>query len=182
MGMLEMYRINTETNVVLPHFSETGELCSMVLEGDQVFFVHMSPTTLIDTNLRLNGTSLRGAMDGAKSVLGSAMMPPILFSKKHNMYWTPTESPQSLTCIWVGVSHIESYVPVGKERIVVHLRNGSTFDVACSFYKFNQRITRAHTLRCRIENQSIILLKSPGVCTQYYCIRKSPLGLNYELE
>lgn len=181
MEIVKTYTMNTETSVVLPYYMETGELCSMVMEGDKVIYVKLKPTTLIDTNLRMNGTSLRGAMDGAKIVLGSSMMPPIMFSKKHKMYWTPTESPQSPSCIWIGVSHIESYVPDGKKGIIVTLRNGSTIDVACSFYKFKQRVTRAHTLQCRMENQSFILLKSPYVCTQRYCIRKNKSGVNYEL-
>lgn len=182
MEMREDYIINTEASMVAPHFGNSGDLHSLVMESDQLFFVRVRPEKLIDDNLRRNGTSLRGAADGAKQMIGSSTMAPVVFNKKHKMYWTPTMSPQSPYCVWLAVSHILKYEEKGKHATMVHMRNGSKIEVACSLYRFKQRMQRAYSLQSIIENQSKHLLKPAKICTQRFYIRKNHKGVNYDLD
>lgn len=72
---------------------------------------------MVHTDLNLymmSGTSLKGAVEGARNLLGSGTMAPVVLSKKHAMYWIPLTSSKSPKCIWVSVGHVRNYRPNGR--------------------------------------------------------------------
>ncbi|WOV84748.1 competence protein ComK [Sporosarcina jeotgali] len=173
--------LTTEASIIFPHFTERGELHSKYMEGDRFYIVEKKPYDLIDFNLRLSGTSLKGAVEGAHVVLGSGTMTPVVLSKKHSIYWTPIMSPKSPHCIWVSLAHIRKFVKNKKGEVTVYLKNESTVDLPCSYYKFERRISRAYTLRYKIESNADQVVKVAEPYLKTYYIRKK-LGLNYEVE
>ena len=83
------YVLKYESILVLPRRDEHGNLFSVVIEIDGPVDVDVSPTELIDFNLRYYGSSLQGARDGAMTILGKVKMNPVTISERLNLYWLP---------------------------------------------------------------------------------------------
>lgn len=171
--------LTTEASIILPHFSENGELHSKYMDGDDYRLVPMKPTDLIDLNLRMTGTSLKGAVEGARNLLGSGTMAPVVICRKHAMYWIPVTSSKLPECIWVAVSHVRKYVANGRGGVRVYLKNGSVVNLACSYYTFHNRMLRAYSLRCQVESHAEEVRKANGIYKKTYLICKEA-GVNYD--
>ena len=62
--------MNSETMMYMPVYDSFGNLCTQVYEKNNEYISTLPPTKLLDFNLRYFGSSLRGAFDGSKMILG----------------------------------------------------------------------------------------------------------------
>lgn len=182
MKTKEMYIITTETSVIFPYFDECGRLLSMVMEGDQLHIIHCKPIKIIDFNLKLAGSSLKGASEGAGEILGSTSMSPVAINKTYSIYFTPTMSPKSHDCIWVALGHVKEYVKTGDNQVKVTLRNGSVAELPLTYSQFDRRVDRVCKLQYLIETNTKQVMKVRENYTQSYILRKKETGLNFEGE
>lgn len=146
--------ITPRTSVIFPHYDSAGKLCAKVLIDGQFVSVDMSPTNMVDLSLRYFGSSLRGAFDGSKSILGEKIsMPPVVVNERLKLYWFPTKSPSSDDCIWLSLGHIYKYVKVDKGHSKVILTDGSSVTIPLSLHSFERRYQRAGMLKLIIEGR-----------------------------
>ncbi|MBB4827038.1 competence protein ComK [Sporosarcina luteola] len=171
--------MNLETMMFVPRWSDDGSLCAVVVRTDGKCDVEMSPTELMDAVLRCYGSSLRGAKDGTRAILGEISMQPVLVSEKLGIYCFPSTSPENSKCIWFTLHHIESYTTIDKKHIEVTMMNGSTIDVETSYYSFDQKVKRASHLRCRLEGRPAYQVNETQVS---YQIKKEMNDRNYEID
>lgn len=176
------YIITTETCLIFPYFNECGRLLSMILEGDQILIVNETPTEIVDFNLRRAGSSLKGAIEGANEILGSRTYSPVVISKKHGIYMTPTCSPKDPECTWVAIEHVKEYVENEVGQVSVTLNNGSRVDLPISYNIFENRYLRTCKLQYRIEMNTEQAMKVREKYTQSYIIKRNGKGLNYSEE
>ena len=172
--------VRQETMLFLPNFDQFGNLSTIVMETDLEFFVEKSPKTLMDACLRYYGSSLRGASDGAKSILGNVNMCPVLMNEKLELYWFPTKSPDKEDCVWFALHHVKCYEKAGLKETKVTLSNGVTVIVDVSLYTFKKKIRLAYQLKCKMEERSKLNSTMIFESKLRYQIRKIEGGLNYE--
>jgi len=181
MNDSDVYVIKNETILFLPEYDQFGNLSTVLMEDGKPLSVGMSPTELIDYNLRYNGSSLRGANDGSKMILGDIRMYPIVVNERLGLYWFPGMAPTRKDCVWFALHHIRDYAPFGKKQTKVLLSNGSIVIIDVSTYSFDKKVQRAYLLKWRIESrakQSFIMTRERGI---RYRICKKKDGRNYEL-
>ncbi|MBD7909242.1 competence protein ComK [Sporosarcina gallistercoris] len=176
------YMITTETCVIFPYFNECGRLLSMILEGDQIIIVESTPTKIVDYNLRLSGSSLKGAIDCADEILGSRTYPPVAISKKHGIYMAPTYSPKNPECAWVAIEHVYEYKNNEDGQVMVVLNNGSRVVLPISCTVFENRYLRTCKLQYKIELNTNQVMKVREKYTQSYVIKRNGKGVNYSEE
>ena len=100
MKLTRDYTIKPETVMIVPDYNEHGYLNALVYKRDGVLKTDLSPYDLIDYNLRYLGSSLRGAIEGAKSMLGKVSMNPIIMDKELDIILFPCKSPTREDCVW----------------------------------------------------------------------------------
>lgn len=170
-----------DTVLFLPKYDEFGHLKTIVMQDGHPVKVDMSPTELIDFNLRYFGSSLRGAGDGTRMILGEISMYPIVISEKLDLYWFPSKSPSCPSCVWFALHHIEGYKRVGKKQTKVFLSDNSTVVIDSSVYSFEKKIQRTYALKYKIEGRSHKSIMKVREVKQSYHITKVVTSRNYEL-
>lgn len=177
MEMREEYVVNNGTSIILPEFDENGKLLSVVMEKSELFKVNLEPTKLIDYSLRRYGSSLRGANDGSRTLLGEISMPPIVLNLTQCLYWFPSMSQKKKDCVWIAADHVKDYQALDKKQTKILLNNGSEIILNSSHYSFDQKYNRAFKLKYQIERQDpteVVFESKKG-----YSIRKKGKDRNY---
>lgn len=156
------YIMNSETMLYEPVYDDFGNLCTCVMERDSQYISTLSPTNLMDYNLRYFGSSLRGAFDGSKMILGKLNKNPIIVHERFNILWFPSKSPFHKECTWFAVHHIEDYFAVDNKKTKVIFNNGREFIVDVSVRAFEYRIQRAYLLKYRLAKRTKLMLIQRG--------------------
>lgn len=178
----DVFIITTEVTVIYPYYDTCGRLQSMIMEGDQLHLVNRKPIDVVDTNLRRGGSSLRGASEAAKELLGSTSMAPVAISKIHGIYMIPTVSPKDPDCIWVAVGQVKDYEYSSPNHVLVHFHNGSSICLPISESRFKSRLHRAYSLQSSLENNRRHVMVVRETYTQTYVIKRKNRNRNFDNE
>lgn len=180
MEILKNYIVKQETMAFLPKYGENGTRMTIVMESHYTFEALSSPTELVDFSLKYYGSSLRGAGDGSRAVLGNITKYPVLMCERLDLYWFPSKSPKLHDCIWFGLHHVKSYSAYDKKKTKVVFSNGSSIVVEVSLYAFELRIQRAYRLRYMLDERTKFTFLMANEPKERYHFRKQKDGLNYE--
>ncbi|MDV6376956.1 competence protein ComK [Sporosarcina sp. GW1-11] len=181
MKRLKEAVITPSTSVIYPNYDGNGKLCAIVLRNGALVRVGVSPTNIVDLSLRYYGSSLRGAIDGAKTILGEISMSPVVVSEVLNLYWFPSKSPSSDDCVWFALAHIYTYKGVDKDRTRVILRDGTSFTIDSSYYSFTQKYQRACMLKNILESRATQMKLEQPRHSVSFVIYKDRKKRNYEV-
>lgn len=171
------HALNNDSSIVLPNYNIHGRLMSVVVEKGVFRKVPLRPTTLMDYSLRCYGSSLRGALEGTKMLLGKISLLPIVMSIQPNTYWFPSSSPTRNDCVWFRFCHVKDYDIYNKSQTKVLMQDNCEVVLDASYYSFNERINRANKLKYLVEKQF-----NPTIIYEHkvpYIIRKKNKELNY---
>lgn len=149
-----VFYLKHDSAAIIPFTSEYGEIHSIVINNNQKVEVPLSPKEIIDLNLRRIGTSLRGARDGAKEVLGSASMHPVVLSIEKGMYWFPSESYNNDSCAWFALHCIHDHEAKDENETTVMLTNGLNVNIKVPCNSFDKRLQNVRSFKCIIEERS----------------------------
>ena len=173
--------LNEEVMLFFPEYDESGKLLTRVMEKSGTYLVDTNPSDLIDHNLKYYGSSLQGALDGTKMILGRIDMRPVVMNEKLSLYWFPSESPSSRNCIWFALHHIKDYNGIGKKKTLVTFSNESTIVIDSSFTSFDKKVQRAYKLKGRVEGRTSASVSRIQESHNIYHLNKKPQGINYEI-
>ena len=149
--MLEdFYIVNENTMAFIPDFNGNGGIETWILEVESLKKCHLNPLELIDYNLRFFGSSLKGANEGTRHILGEVQMFPIIINLKRLLVWFPTTSQRNKDCVWIALDHIKDYSKKYHNTQVM-FTNGSSILLPISFRSFEKRMHRAYELKFKLE-------------------------------
>ena len=93
--------------VLVPKFDDFNNPYTIIVTSNGYERVNLTPSQLIDTDLKENGSSLKGAKEAAKAMLGTASVPPILIPRSpFSHVWFSTESTRNKTCHYFALHHV----------------------------------------------------------------------------
>ncbi|WP_413364936.1 competence protein ComK [Lysinibacillus sp. 3P01SB] len=145
------FQITEETKKISPFREKgTGELHSIVLHGNDFLHLPAPPYEIVDYNLRRFGSSLRGAKDSAKEILGTSSMFPVALGKENEWIWFMTEAMKNEQCTWFALHHVNKLIPVDKERTKVLLYCGYEEEIHISACSLNNRRNRGHLFQSKL--------------------------------
>lgn len=173
--------ISPGTSMVYPYYDDEGKLCAVLLKDGAFVRVDKSPTEVVDLSMQFYGTSLRGGIDGGKSLMGKIHMTPVMVNERLDMYLFPSNSPSSTECVWFSLSQILTFLPFDKGVTKVIFRDGNVFTVNCSYSVFQKRYQRT----CMLKNGLTALFTQMALGerkeSKTYLIRKNHKRGNYEI-
>ena len=179
MDLRKDFILNYETVLFNPKFNKYGEIYTWILENNQFFLVDKSPTELMDANLQYYGSSLKGASDGARKILGSRAMAPIVVNIIQGVYWFPSKSPSKSDCIWFALHHIKDYDKLDKRITRITFMNGSTLDLHISPYSFDTKVKNAYLLKGKVEDRANDTATRISESKAIYHFTKGDHDINY---
>lgn len=139
------YFIERTMILVMGEYDRYGKLCARIVEGTTSFLVDRTPLQLLDDTLMYIGFDLKGAITGAKSILGKKMKCPIIVNPYLRICLFPNKSPKKADCIWFNPDHITKTTAAGS-KTEVELSNGYSITVDSKLAYFNDKIYTANKL------------------------------------
>mgnify|MGYP006806066907 CR=1 FL=1 len=131
---------------LIPKFDHFNNPYTIIVTSKGYERVNLTPSQLIDNDLKENGSSLKGAKEATKAILGTASVPPILIPRlPFSHIWFPTESIRNKYCHYFALHHVLKVekVPFSSDKAVVLLRDKRNVEVPISRSKFLQRWNKA---------------------------------------
>ena len=174
------YIVNVKTDVFIPFYNEFGELGTIVLERDSCKEVALSPYKLIDYNLRYYGSSMRGAKDGTKAIIGNVKLAPVMINETQGIYMVPSKSPRSEGCIWFNLDSYFKCEHDGMGGTYVILTNGNIIQVDVPKVTMERLFNQAYILRAKREKRTKQMEQTETTSKRIF-IKFNPKQLNFEL-
>ena len=171
--------MNYETIMFYPEYDEYGNLHTRIFENHTIHQVAVSPTDLIDANLKYYGSSLKGAREGASMILGGIKKPPIVVNAIRGIYWFPSKSPSNRDCVWLALHQIKDYKKIDGGKTLVTFYNDSTFKLDVSYYSFDKKVKEAYKLKGKIEERTNEIPFRVAETKAIFHFNKDDHNLNY---
>ncbi|CRK80965.1 competence transcription factor (CTF) [Neobacillus massiliamazoniensis] len=148
--------IGKETVLLRGEYNQDGQVCTRIKHGNMWRLEKVAPLKLIDESLKKFGSSLRGALDGSKFLLGNKNMRPIVFDPFSGIYLFPSKSPAKADCVWFNILHIIDYKPINRYQTKVFLNYGGSIILDMRECNFKRKLNRTFKLRRLVsENMKI---------------------------
>ncbi|MBW8351715.1 competence protein ComK [Bacillus sp. IITD106] len=179
---VENYIINVDTKAILNNFDEFGNLCSIVLEGEEFYKVNQSPYSIVERSIEYYGHSLQGAIVGAKGALGNIDMPPVKICGKLGIYWFPIKSIGSDDNIWLSVNHIKDYESLDAKTVKVIFLDDTDIKIECSYGSFDRKVKNALKLKNTLEIRSNSEYLTSNKDAENYLIIRDPARKHYRFK
>ncbi|WP_213422674.1 competence protein ComK [Bhargavaea massiliensis] len=175
-----MFLIGQETMGIVPEYDAFGDLHAKVLLPEEYITVGESPTQLIDRTLRMQGTSFRGARDGANYILSRTHNTPVRIEGEETIILFPTTSPSREDCTWFALHHIDCYEAVGKGKTCVTLTNGHTVTLPVSKFSFHNQFQKALRFKYQLVERRTVRMFLVREPKKRYHLMKRDGGRNFE--
>lgn len=124
---------------LVPKFDHFNNPYTIIVTSNGYERVSLTPRQLIDTDLKENGSSLKGAKEATKAILGTASVPPILIPRlPFSHVWFPTESTRNKSCHYFALHHVLDAIeaPFSSDKTIVLLRDKRNIEVPIPRRKF----------------------------------------------
>ena len=177
------YIVDENTMAFIPFFDSNGKVETYILEVDSFKKCSMNPLELIDYNLRFFASSLKGAGEGTRHILGDVYKYPVILNLKRLLVWLPTMSQKNKECVWIALNHIKAYKKQNHNNTEILFTNDSSIILPISFLSFEKRIHRAYELKFKLEFHAKFLQIPHSVKNNFFqCnIVKEADGMNYKI-
>lgn len=147
MKIREDYLINEKTVLLTGEYDCNGKLITRVIDGEETFLVDLTPSQVIDANLLLVGSNLRGSLHSSKNLLGQLYMYPLTINSRLGIYLLPTKSLKKRNCVWFSLIHIKNIQSLGIRKTKVYTSYGHIVEIDMRKSAFINRVQIAKDLR-----------------------------------
>lgn len=146
MDIIENHIIKKETILLAGERAYKGMLCTRVMEDRTIILVGHPPKRTINDSLKHIGSSLQGATESARFLLGIRSLCPIMVNPSLDICLFPIHSRDLEHNIWFNPEHILKAV-ANNDRSIIYLSNGLLIEVDLRLQLLNNRIHNANQLR-----------------------------------
>lgn len=151
MKSLKNYTINPKTIAIMPFIGENGEIYSVVIEFENDYIVEMPQRKLLEMNFKHYGSSLRGAREGTRAILGNVNLPPLTLHEASGIYLFEVKSTLAQYSVWFNLLNVVRGVQCRDGLYHVLTVDGKMIQVNMPFRKINEKIDQAYGLKGRLE-------------------------------
>lgn len=129
---------------LIPKFDEFNKPYTIVVRSKSYEKVNLTPRQLIDQELKVHGSSLKGAREASKTVLESSSLHPIMVPKSPLIHiWFTSESMRNDTCRYFLLHRVVTVKHHEENHSIVLLTNGEQIKVAVPRSVMRRRLNEA---------------------------------------
>jgi competence protein ComK len=143
---LDNYLVEKNMVCMMGEYDRYGKLCARVIIGNKSYLVNRTCLQILNDSLKYIGYDLKGAVTGAKFILGNRNMCPVMVNPYQVICLFPNKSPQKEDCIWFNPDHIVKTKACGN-RTLIELSNGHSILVDSKRSSFNNKMQIANQLK-----------------------------------
>jgi len=143
---LNGYLVEKDMLFMMGEYDRYGGLCARMIKGNKSYLVNRSCLQILNDSLTYIGYDLRGAITGARSILGNRHMCPVIVNPYQNICLFPSKSPQKEDCIWFNPDHIVKTKAYGNQTLI-EFRNNHSILVDAKLFSFNNKMQIANQLK-----------------------------------
>lgn len=138
---------------IVPDEDQDGVIRTRVMESETDYYVEAPPSKVIDLACKYFGASLKGRQEGTFDVCKFTHKVPIAIDPYSGMYYFPTESPLSHSCIWISHTHVKDIKEATYQRTEITFTNGERIIVDVSHGSMQNQIHRTAQFRYLLDNR-----------------------------
>ena len=149
---MKNYEINDETYAVI---GKNGGRCE-IIESDFNYDVEKDAYSVMDESCEYYGSSYKGRLKAAKSILNCSYKLPILIEESTFLIFFPIKSSLEEDCVWINLNKIKNIEKVDSKTNIIFENNKNLLVDASKMSIENQiyRSTRLENLlRKRIQSK-----------------------------
>jgi competence protein ComK len=143
---LDNYLVEKDLVFMTGEYNRYGRFCARVVKGNHSYLINRTCLQILNDSLNYIGYDLKGAITGAKFILGNRSMCPVMVNPYQVICLFPNKSPQKEDCIWFNPDHIVKTMACGN-RTLIELSNGHSILVDSKLYSFNNKRQIANQLK-----------------------------------
>lgn len=147
------FEITPLTMAIVPDECEEGTIRTRIMERESSYYVESHPSKVIDVACKYFGASLKGRQEGAFDVCNFTHKVPIAIDPYSGMYYFPTESPLSQTCVWIAHTHVKEIKEAKYQQTEVIFMNSERITVDISYGSMQNQIHRTAQFRYQLDNR-----------------------------
>lgn len=142
------YEINSTTCALITenNFSTT------IIDINGITNIEYPINKLIDYSCSYYGSSFKGRLEGAKTVLGSKYKLPIIVEETREIILFPTTSYKNNECAWISLKNISDYKKNGN-KVTILFKTNHQIDLNISYESFENQVLRATKLLLILKNR-----------------------------
>ena len=148
---MKYYEINEETLAVLPVDYEKTK----IIEKNREYLVEKSAYSIMDESCIFYGSTYKGRLSAAKSILNCAYKLPILVEETKKIIFFPTKSSLENDCCWINFSYVKNIIK-NENNCIIKFSNDVEIPINTSKLSIENQISRStrlsYILQQRIEN------------------------------
>ncbi len=144
---------NSHSNLISKKFlylvgsnNEFGPSCTIMTEDKKLIQLDQKSEDLIDASLNFLGYDFKGAVRGAKSIVGNKKQCPIMLHPVHSICIFPHKSKRKKELYWFNLDYIDMTYPKGKDT-EVEFSNGHTLLIDTHINNFKAKLQTAEQLK-----------------------------------
>ena len=123
-------------------FNANGRHCTRIIEPKKEILVEKKPQEVIDETLKYFSYDLKGALKGAKSIIGNKKFCPVNLYPAHNIIIFPYKAMDNVDNIWFNSNLISTAQPSGI-KTQVEFDGGHKLLVDSSYRCFSTKLQTA---------------------------------------
>ncbi|MDC3413738.1 competence protein ComK [Aquibacillus sp. 3ASR75-11] len=154
------YEVTPLTIAIIAEETRNGHPTARLMEDNDSFIIHQTPSKVIDLACKFFGSSLKGRQEGTKDVCGITHKAPISIDPTSGMYFFPTSSPQSPNCSWISHSHIDNIERESQNATHIYFKNGKSIIVSVSYGSILNQVQRTAQFRYLLDKRIKYLWKN----------------------
>lgn len=143
---LDCFLVAKDLVFMMGEYDRYGRLCARIIKGKKSHLVNRTCVQILNDSLNCIGYDLKGAIKGARSILGNRNMCPVMVNPYQIICLFPIKSPQKEDCIWFNPDHIVKTKAYGNKTLI-ELSNNQSILVDSKLYSFNNKLQIANQLK-----------------------------------
>ena len=145
---MENYEINEDTYAIISLCVGTTKIIEKY--GEQT--INNDAYKVMDESCKYYGSSYKGRLTAAKSILECSYKLPILIEESSCLIFFPTKSSLLADCCWINLNSIKKTEKIGKNTKIT-FNNGKELIIETSKLSLDNQIYRATRLKSLIKKR-----------------------------
>lgn len=148
------YVINLDSIMLTSEYDSFANENTRLLEGDRPLLIDQRPINIINDSLLYYGSDLKGALKGAKSILGNCYMSPIAINTTQNIIWFPCKAFNHPYCIWLAYHNIVDTVKIDAFSSMVITKHGHIVELDMKISSLKKQMLKAGHLAMKYRERN----------------------------
>ncbi len=133
-----MYEIDLSTDMLIG----IEDSHTRIITENMDYIENISSKEIINNSCKFFGSNLTDRIKTTNRLVNLSSKTPIIVEESRNIIFFPLKSTREKNNIWVSFNNIEKY-DKDDDKTIVYFKGGKSVKLECSYYIFDNQVTRS---------------------------------------